>query len=77
MKNILITSNCFVKGQPVEKGVILENVDNLLAAELLTSGRAQIHHRDKHEAVVVKEKGESTPAPKKKAAKKSAKKKAK
>jgi len=52
-------------------------VDNLLAAELLTSGRAQIYHRDKHETVAVKEQGEATPAPKKKAAKKSAKKKAK
>ena len=42
MTNILITDDCFVKGEPVEAGEVLKNVDNSTAAALLTSGRAVI-----------------------------------
>jgi hypothetical protein len=42
MKNLEIIEACFVKGEPVEVGVILENVENGTAAQLLTSGRARI-----------------------------------
>jgi len=42
MKNILITEDCFVKAELVEKGTILQNVDNGTAADLLSSGRAVI-----------------------------------
>jgi|14_taG_2_1085336.scaffolds.fasta_scaffold09575_5 phage/plasmid primase-like uncharacterized protein len=62
MKNILITSNCLVKGDPVEKGTIINDVDTSTAAELMSSGRATLAPK--------------TEAPKKKAAKKSPKKKA-
>tara|TARA_R110001592_G_scaffold360315_1_gene668491 strand:- start:8334 stop:8543 length:210 start_codon:yes stop_codon:yes gene_type:complete len=58
MKNLEITEDCFVKGEPVEAGVVLENVENGVAAQLLTSGRAKI----------------APEKPKKKAAKKAAKK---
>ena len=61
MKNLEIIEDCFVKGEPVEAGAILENVDNSAAAQLLTSGRAKI----------------AVAKPKKKAAKKAAKKPAK
>lgn len=61
MKNLEIIEDCFVKGEPVEAGAILENVDNSAAAQLLVSGRAKI----------------SVGKPKKKAAKKVAKKAAK
>lgn len=66
MKNILITEDCFVKGQPAEKGTILKNVDNSTAADLLSSGRAKIYTGEP-----VK-----TEEPKKKAAKKKSAKKA-
>ena len=56
MKNLEITEDCFVKGEPVEAGAVLENVDNSVAAQLLTSGRAKIAEVQKA-------------APKKKAAK--------
>ena len=63
MKNILITEDCFVKAELVEKGTVLQNVDNGTAADLLSSGRAVIS------AAKVEE-------PKKKAAKKKSAKKA-
>jgi hypothetical protein len=71
MKNILITSDCFVKGEPVEKGTILEGVDNSTSAALLTSGRATLAPR-----APKAEKPKPTKEPNKKAAKKSPKKKA-
>jgi hypothetical protein len=61
MKNLEIIEDCFIKGEPVEAGAILENVDNGVAAQLLVSGRAKI----------------AVGKPKKKAAKKVAKKAAK
>ena len=63
MKNIKIIDDCLVKGKHVDKGEILENVDNSTAALLLTSGRAVIYD------------GKEKPAPAKKAAKKATKKK--
>jgi hypothetical protein len=42
MKNIRITEDCLVKGDHVPSGTILKNTPNELAAELLTSGRAEI-----------------------------------
>lgn len=64
MKNILITSDCFVDGVPASKGDVLLDVNNSISAELLTSGRAIL--APKEEA--------PKPAPKK-ASKKAAKKK--
>ena len=68
MKNLEIIEDCFVKGEPVEAGAILENVDNSAAAQLLTSGRA-----------IIAQKAELKPKPEpiKKVAKKAAKKAAK
>jgi hypothetical protein len=40
MKNILITDDCLVNGEPVAAGQILRNVAQPLASELLCSGRA-------------------------------------
>lgn len=65
MKNLEITEACFVKGDPVEAGVILENVENGVAAQLLVSGRARL-------ATIVKPKPK--PEPKEKPAKKVSKK---
>jgi hypothetical protein len=62
MKNLEIIEACFVKGEPVEVGVILENVENGTAAQLLTSGRARI--------AIAKPKPEPKPEPKKKPSKK-------
>jgi hypothetical protein len=70
MKNIIITGGCFVEGKPVEAGEVLKDVDNGVAAELLTSGRAKLYVEPK------KAKEEPKPAAKKsarKAAKKNAK----
>lgn len=43
MKNILIVDDCLVKGEPVSKGDVLENLDNGTAAILLSSGRAVLY----------------------------------
>jgi hypothetical protein len=69
MKNIEITHDCFVKGEPVAAGDILKDVDNGVAAELLVSGRAKLA-KLKNEAPAVKKVA-------KKASKKVAKKDAK
>ena len=69
MKNIEITHDCFVKGEPVSAGEILKDVDNGVAAELLVSGRAKLA-KLKNEASAVKKVA-------KKASKKVAKKDAK
>ena len=53
MKNIEITHDCFVKGEPVSAGDILKDVDNGVAAELLVSGRAKLANI-KNEAPAVK-----------------------
>jgi hypothetical protein len=42
MKNILITHDCFVGGKPHKKGEVLKNIDNSIASQLLTSGRATL-----------------------------------
>ena len=68
MKNLEIIESCFVKGEPVEPGAILENVDNSVASQLLVSGRARLAPKAEP-----KQKAE----PKKKVAKKAAKKAAK
>ncbi len=54
MKNIEITHDCFVKGEPVAAGDILKDVDNGVAAELLVSGRAKLAEAPKKEAPAVK-----------------------
>jgi hypothetical protein len=54
MKNLKITESCLVKGEHAETGTVLKNVDNALAAELVTNGRAVeiaakpevLNHRD-------------------------------
>lgn len=66
MKNILITSDCFVKGKTVEKGVIIKDVDNSTAAELLSSGRAALAPKEE----IKKADAPQAEKPKKKAAKK-------
>jgi len=68
MKNLEIIEACFVKGEPVEAGAILENVENGAAAQLLVSGRAIIAPKAEPKAKA---------EPKKKVAKKAAKKAAK
>lgn len=70
MKNIEITHDCFVKGEPVEAGAILKDVDNSTAAELLTSGRAKL-------AAAKPEPAKAEAPAAKKVAKKAAKKNAK
>ena len=72
MKDILITVDCFVKGEPVSAGDTLEGVDNSTAAELLSSGRAVVAKTRK----TIKPADEVKPKPvsKKTAKKKSAKK---
>lgn len=74
MKNLKIVQACFVKGQPVEAGDILENVENGVAAELLLSGRAKIFNGEKPKPAPAPEVAEE---PKKKASKKVTKKAAK
>jgi len=69
MKNLKIVESCIVEGKPVQAGVVLENVDNSVAAQLLLSGRAKIFDGKKPEP-----KPEPAPEPKKKASKKSFKK---
>lgn len=66
MKNILITSDCLVKGEGVQKGDILKDVDNRTAAILLTSGRAALAPKEE----IKKADAPQAEKPKKKAAKK-------
>lgn len=40
MKNLKIVESCLVKGEHVEAGTVLKDVENGLAAELVTNGRA-------------------------------------
>ena len=40
MKNLKIIQSCLVKGEHAEAGTTLENVDNAIAADLVTQGRA-------------------------------------
>lgn len=41
MKNLLITESCFMVGKGhIQDGTILENVEESLALELISSGRA-------------------------------------
>jgi len=40
MKNLEILQDCLVKGEHTPAGTKLENVDNAIAADLVTSGRA-------------------------------------
>ena len=40
MKNLKIVEDCLVKGEHTPAGTKLENVDNGLAAELVSCGRA-------------------------------------
>lgn len=67
MKNLKIVESCIVEGKSVQAGVILENVDNSIAAELLLSGRAKIFDGKKPEP---KPEPAPEPAPAKKASKK-------
>lgn len=41
MKNIEITESIIYQGEHCAKGSVLKNVDNGIAAELITSGRAK------------------------------------
>jgi hypothetical protein len=40
MKNLRIVESCLLNGKHVEAGTKLENVDNAVAADLVSSGRA-------------------------------------
>ncbi len=40
MKNLRITQSCLVNGDHQEPGTELKNVDNAIAADLVSSGRA-------------------------------------
>lgn len=73
MKSFLITSDCFHKGEFLKKGLILKDVDNASASQLLTSGRAVPFKG----AVAVKAEEKPEVIPAKKAAKKVSKKAAK
>lgn len=42
MKNLKITEACLVNGKHAEAGTVLENVDNGLAADLVSNGRAVV-----------------------------------
>lgn len=42
MKTIRITSGVEVDGKHCKEGTIIQNVDNALAAEIVTAGRAEI-----------------------------------
>lgn len=49
MKNLVVTDPCLIKGEHTEAGTVLENVENDLAAELLTSGRARLATNEEFE----------------------------
>jgi len=40
MKNLKILESCLVQGEHAEAGTTLKNVENTLAAELVSNGRA-------------------------------------
>lgn len=42
MKNLKIIAACLISGEHTEAGSLLENVNNALAADLVSSGRAVV-----------------------------------
>ena len=73
MKDLLITDDCFVKGEPRVAGEVIKDVDNSTAAQLLTSGRAVIAPEEKKVAKKEAVKKEAVKKAAKKAAKKAVK----